>query len=86
MVMVLSETPVISVGDVELFAIDYTDILDGTETLQRLALLRDGSDRLIAPLEHLLPMPGHAGAVASAHLAGLWRQALARLLRPAAHA
>ena len=60
--------------------------LDGTETLQRLALLRDGSDRLIAPLEHLLPMPGHAGAVASAHLAGLWRQALARLLPPVAHA
>lgn len=33
MVMVLSETPVISVGDVELFALDYTDILDSTETL-----------------------------------------------------
>ena len=33
MVMLLSETPVISVGDVEVFAIDYTDILDGTETL-----------------------------------------------------
>ena len=33
MVMALSETPVISVGDTENIAIDYTDILDGTETL-----------------------------------------------------
>lgn len=33
MVMALSEMPVISVGDTELFAIDYTDLLDDTETL-----------------------------------------------------
>jgi hypothetical protein len=33
MVMALSEMPVVSVGDTEVWAIDYTDILDDTETL-----------------------------------------------------
>lgn len=33
MVMALSEMPVVSVGDTEVWAIDYTDILDSTETL-----------------------------------------------------
>ena len=33
MVLALSEMPVVSVGDTEVWAIDYTDILDSSETL-----------------------------------------------------
>lgn len=33
MTIALAQLPTISVGDVEVFAIDYTDILDSTETL-----------------------------------------------------
>jgi hypothetical protein len=33
MTISLPQTPVISLGDIENFAIDYTDVLDSTETL-----------------------------------------------------
>ena len=33
MAILLSELPTISVGETELFALDYTDLLDGSETL-----------------------------------------------------